>query len=65
MKLSYPGRLGVKKEESAPEEAMAIDEARVRASATKFVKNVKQVYVTFKSMQAKNLAEKLFYQRNW
>lgn len=47
------------------EEIAHVDELRVRKEALDFVQNVKQVFVTFKTMEAKNLAVKIFYQRAW
>lgn len=65
LKNKHARQLGIHNEESKVEEVGQIDEERVRKEAKEFVRNVKQVYVTFKSMQAKNLAEKLFYKRSW
>jgi len=62
MKLRFQHELGLQDEVHVNEEEKDIDEIQVKYAATSFVNGVKNVYVTFASMQTKNLVAKLFFE---
>jgi len=62
MKLRFQHELGLQDEVQVDDEEKDIDEIQVKLRATSFVNGVKNVYVTFASMQTKNLVAKLFFE---
>lgn len=62
MKLRFRHELGLQDEVHVNDEEKDIDEIQVKYAATSFVNGVKNVYVTFASMQTKNLVAKLFFE---
>lgn len=64
LKIKYSRELGIV-DEATPDELRQINELKVQERAQEFVENVKEVYITFASMQTKSLAERLFYTKNW
>lgn len=62
MKLRFRHELGLQDEVQVDEEEKDIDEIKVKWRAASFVNGVKNVYVTFASMQTKNLVAKLFFE---
>ena len=62
MKLRFRHELGLQDEVQVDDEEQDIDEIQVKWRASSFVHGVKNVYVTFASMQTKNLVAKLFFE---
>lgn len=62
MKLRFRNELGIQDEVQLNEEEKDLDESKVKWRAACFVNGVKNVYITFASMQTKNLVAKLFFE---
>jgi hypothetical protein len=62
MKLRFVNVLGLQDEMKVNEEEKDIDEIKVKWRAENFVNGIKNVYITFASMQTKNLVAKLFFE---